>query len=163
QATDVVLDLSSTPTDSFGNPIGNLRTFYAAFSNVTIGGTATNGVFLGTNQDINFQNTTLTQLAASGGAGYVNNQFVDVATNARPPVPANPAPPSTGARGRPCRPNPAMAPASDPNSAAENALYAGWLYALVATAGDGLDGLYLTKDSGLNWTKVALNTAVGLT
>src|SRR5262249_7868666 len=84
----------------FGNTIGNLRTFYASFSNVTIGGNATNGVFLGTNQDINFQNTTLTQLAASGGAGYVNNQFVDVATNTLIGVHNNTATPSNRGQGR---------------------------------------------------------------
>ena len=88
---------------------------------------------------------------------------MDVATNTLIAVNNNTATPSNRGQGRIVLAKPAIVPASDPNSAAENALYAGWLYALVATASDGLDGLYLTKDSGRNWTKVALNTAVGLT
>jgi subtilisin-like proprotein convertase family protein len=39
---------------------------------------------------------------------------------------------------------------------AEDLIYENWLYALVVTANDTLDGLYLTKDRGNNWTRVRL-------
>ena len=41
----------------------------------------------------------------------------------------------------------------------ENQLYEGWLYALVVNTNDTINGLYVTKDAGLNWTKVAIPTS----
>src|SRR5262249_35758166 len=38
----------------------------------------------------------------------------------------------------------------------QDTLQEGWLYALVVTTGDHLQGLYMTKDFGLNWTKLRL-------
>ena len=37
----------------------------------------------------------------------------------------------------------------------QDLLYQGWLYAAVVTADGHLDGLYLTKDFGQNWTRSA--------
>ena len=45
------------------------------------------------------------------------------------------------------------------NAPIENQLYEGWLYALVVNTNDTLNGLYVTKDFGENWTKVAITTA----
>ncbi len=36
----------------------------------------------------------------------------------------------------------------------QDTFYAGWLYAIVSTADDRRDGLYLTKDFGKNWVKI---------
>src|SRR5262249_55498567 len=41
---------------------------------------------------------------------------------------------------------------------AEDLLYETWLYAVVVTTDGHLDGLYLTKDEGQNWTKVRVPT-----
>ena len=38
----------------------------------------------------------------------------------------------------------------------QDTLYEGWLYAAVSTAGGVFQGLYLTKDFGLNWTQIRL-------
>ena len=40
-------------------------------------------------------------------------------------------------------------------NAAEDAIYAGWLYAAVATPTGGFFGLFVTKDFGQNWTRSA--------
>jgi hypothetical protein len=42
----------------------------------------------------------------------------------------------------------------------EDAIYQGWLYVAVVTGGDHLQGLYLTKDFGLNWTKLRITDRV---
>jgi subtilisin-like proprotein convertase family protein len=41
---------------------------------------------------------------------------------------------------------------------AQSELYAGWLYAAVATTTGGFDGLFITKDFGENWTQIQLNS-----
>ena len=41
-----------------------------------------------------------------------------------------------------------------------NQIYAGWLYAAVATPTGGFDGLFVTKDFGENWTQVNIATAL---
>ena len=43
-------------------------------------------------------------------------------------------------------------------NAVENAIYAGWLYAAVATPSGGYDGLFMTKDFGQNWVEVNIAT-----
>ena len=43
-------------------------------------------------------------------------------------------------------------------NAVEDAIYAGWLYAAVATSTGGYDGLFMTKDFGQNWTQVNIAT-----
>ncbi len=43
-------------------------------------------------------------------------------------------------------------------NAAEDAVYAGWLYALVANPAGALDGIFVTKDFGQNWTEVNIPT-----
>ncbi|MFO0841893.1 MAG: tandem-95 repeat protein [Gemmataceae bacterium] len=42
--------------------------------------------------------------------------------------------------------------------ALEDSVYTGWLYAAVVNVNDTLEGLYLTKDFGLNWTKLRIPT-----
>ena len=43
-------------------------------------------------------------------------------------------------------------------NAAEDAVYEGWLYALVANPAGALDGIFVTKDFGQNWTEVNIPT-----
>ena len=43
-------------------------------------------------------------------------------------------------------------------NAVQDAIYAGWLYAAVATPTGGYDGLFMTKDFGQNWTQVNIAT-----
>ena len=43
-------------------------------------------------------------------------------------------------------------------NAAEDAVYEGWLYAIVATPAGALDGIFVTKDFGQNWTEVSIPT-----
>ena len=42
------------------------------------------------------------------------------------------------------------------NNAVQEPVYAGWLYAAVATPSGGFDGLFVTKDFGENWTQIQL-------
>ena len=44
------------------------------------------------------------------------------------------------------------------NNYVESELYAGWLYAAVATTAGTFDGLFVTKDFGENWTQIQLNS-----
>ena len=43
-------------------------------------------------------------------------------------------------------------------NALDDAIYAGWLYAAVATPTGGYDGLFMTKDFGQNWVQVNIAT-----
>ena len=144
QATDVVLDPYSGPKDAFGNPNGNLQILYVAFGNDA----ANSGVWIE-------QRTTARRFTLlNGGTGLPSSR--------------TPTPPSTHVRSpsTTTRPTPTAGQGADhpgqarprprdrPQRLIENQLYQGWLYALVATTGDALNGLYVTKDSGANWTKV---------
>jgi subtilisin-like proprotein convertase family protein len=134
-ATDVVLDLNSISASS-----GNLNILYAAF--------AGDGVYSSPNRG-----QTMNLMA--GGQG--NALLQDFNIFPHQPVPVN-APSSTpnGAKGRIVLAMPGILASNLPNADIENAQYEGWLYAAVATPAGDLDGLYLTKDQGHNWTKVRL-------
>ena len=86
----------------------------------------------------------------AGGIG--NPLIVDTAAPARTSTrPADPTP--NGAQGRIVLAKPAPT-----GNAVQDAVYAGWLYAAVATPAGGLYGLYMTKDFGQNWTQVRIPT-----
>ncbi len=153
QATDVVLDPNSGPINAVSNPTGNLQIVYAAFR--------AEGVFLSQNQG------TVFGLMVGG----VGNPLVRDGGNSPPssiPVDA-PLDVPNGAKGRIVLGKPELIPASEPNAELQNRLYQGWLYAAVATSGgspgnrqgDRLDGLYMTKDFGRNWTKVQIPNLPG--
>ena len=150
KATDVVLDPYSGPKDAFGNPVGNLQTVYAAFGNDT---TANNGVWLSTNQGQVFSRL-------DGGLGLPLIQDAEGFFPKPIPVTNNTASPSGRSTGRIVLAKPVLAASTDPNANVQNQLYEGWLYALVAATDNTLDGLYLTKDYGANWTKVSLTSAL---
>ena len=142
QATDVVLDPNSGPVDAVANPTGNLRVVYGAFRS--------EGVFVSPNQG------QVWNLMAGGvGDPLIQDRSVNPAT---PITVGNPGVNPNGAKGRIVLAKPDLVPASDPNAALKNFIYQGWLYAAVVTTDDHLDGLYLTKDQGQNWTKLRIPT-----
>ena len=139
-ATAVVLDQDSgivlDPTT--GTDVqGNLQVVYAGIEGV--------GVEMSTNQG---QSWTLM-------AGGIGNPLIEDDPHAA--LNANPAngPTPNGADGRITLAMPAVT-----SNAVWNQIYAGWLYAAVATSSGGFDGLFITKDFGENWTKVSIDTAL---
>jgi subtilisin-like proprotein convertase family protein len=133
QATDIVLD----PNSGTGAPGGNLQIIYAGFRG--------EGVFSSPNRG-----QVWNQM--NGGVGDPLIQDGEVF----PPIPIPVTPPSAtpnGAKGRIVLAKPALT-----GNPVEDVQYQGWLYAAVATPDGHLDGLYLTKDFGQNWTKVRIAT-----
>ena len=142
QATDVVLDPNSGPIDAISNPTGNLQVVYAAFRG--------DGVYISPNEGQVWNQMT-------GGVG--DPLIQDPTFNPAKPIPVgnlgvNP----NGPNGRIVLAKPALFPSSDPNATLKNFIYQGWLYAAVVTPDNHLQGLYLTKDNGQNWTNVSLPT-----
>ena len=131
-ATDVVLAAGSAGSN------GQLQTLYAAFRG--------DGVYRAQPA------TSATSLTPLLGTPTGNGSFIDAdsSTNQRVPINAPSATPN-GNKGRILLATPALT-----TNAVENLNYQGWLYALVITGSSSLDGLYLTKDFGQNWTKVSL-------
>lgn len=130
QATDVVL-APQTPSDS----TGNLQVVYAAFFG--------EGVFISPNQGSGWQLMT----------GTVGNPLIrdgDFSPSISIPVQA-PAQTPNGAKGRI-----SLAVPDRTGDRALDTIYAGWVYAVVSTQAGGLDGVYLTKDFGQNWTHVRI-------
>jgi len=134
KATDVVLD----PLSGLGVVGGNLQTVYASFPG--------SGVYSSPNQGQSW-------FPMPGTKGDPLIQDV----NTGQPVSVNLGAPPTGtADGRILLAKPYLLNSNVPNNVnLIDQLYEGWLYALVTTA-SGFDGLYLTKDYGQNWTKIAL-------
>jgi subtilisin-like proprotein convertase family protein len=129
-ATDVVLAPDSALPGS-----GNLGLVYAAFQGA--------GVYKSGSQG-----TNLTLMA--GGAGNGSYRDFDFSPPTSIPV-NNDAVSPNGANGRIV-----LATVGLTGNPVQDQLYEGWLYAAVATTGGHLQGLYLTKDGGGNWTKIRL-------
>ena len=146
QATSVVLDADSGVTlnpDTDTAVQGNLQVVFAGIEGV--------GVEMSPNQG------QVWSLMAGGiGNPLIINDFTAPAKNVNPA--AGPTP--NGAEGRVVLAVPAQT-----GNAVENSIYAGWLYAAVATPAGGLFGLFETKDFGQNWTDVKISSlpAVGTT
>lgn len=141
QATDVVLDPTSG-TVSVNNPTGNDQVVYGAIRG--------SGVYISPNQGNSWS-------IMGGGAG--DPTFLDTSLNPVKPVPVNNLGVNpNGAFGRIVLAKPDLVPSTDPNSVQKNLIYAGWLYAVVVTPDNHLQGLYVTKDQGLNWTKISMPT-----
>ena len=141
QATDLEVDPGSGVVDAFTNPTGNLLTIFAALRG--------QGVFLSPTQG-----SVGSWRLLGGGVGKPNILDLDVAP-VRPVPTAAPAGTPNGAKGRIVLAKPFLT--GDPR---QDLLYSGWLYAAVSTVNDRLDGLYLTKDFGANWTKLRVPTLV---
>ncbi len=146
-ATSVVLDQNSgllldpnsgqPPSNGPGSPT------YAGNDQIVFAGIVGQGVYMSTNQG---QSWAL----MAGNVG--NPQIVDLVTG-KNVNPAMPEPTPNGAEGRIVLAVPAAT-----NNYVESELYAGWLYAAVATASGGFDGLFITKDFGQNWTQIQLDS-----
>ena len=138
-ATSVVFDPNSGTLNAVSNPTGNLRVVYGAFLG--------DGVYLSPNQGQTWNKMT-------GGAGdpLLQNIFQGKAT----PVPVG-APPLTpnGGGGRIVLAKPALT-----GNALLDAEYETWLYAAVVTPAGAFNGLFVTKDNGLNWTDALLPNAL---
>jgi subtilisin-like proprotein convertase family protein len=135
QATDVVLDPNSGFVNAT-NPTGNLQILYAAIRS--------QGVYISQNQGEGWDEIL-------GGIG--DPLFQNIAATPLPtPIPVN-APPSTPTGGGRI----VLAKPFLTGNPEQDLLYEGWLYAaVVANNGNTLQGLYLTKDFGQNWTDVLI-------
>lgn len=134
ECTDVVLDPNSGVINAISNPTGNLDILYAAFRG--------QGIFISPNRGVVWN-------ALPGGVG---NPLIREGGPNGPAVPVNPpADTPNGAKGRIHLAKPALT-----GNPVQDAQYQGWLYALVAQTGGALDGLYVTKDFGQNWTLIRL-------
>jgi subtilisin-like proprotein convertase family protein len=128
QATDLAYDLLSAT----GAPDGNVQVIYA--------GIRGQGVFMSPNQG-----TSWNLMAGGIGEPLLVNPLTR--KNVNPTV--NPSP--NGAQGR----IELAAPAPTGNTV-QDLLYQEWLYAVVITPAGALQGLYLTKDFGQNWTQLRI-------
>ena len=142
QATSVVLDpnsgtVLSPDTDTMVQ--GNLQVVFAGIRGV--------GVEMSPNQGQVWNLMT-------GGVG--NPQIINVGTGKNVDPTAGPTP--NGPQGRI-----ALAVPNPTGNAAEDAVYAGWLYAVVATPAGGLYGIFVTKDYGQNWTLIHISTLPPIT
>jgi subtilisin-like proprotein convertase family protein len=139
-ATDVVLVPSSADPTT-----GNLRTLWAAM----VGGAGTTGVWLSSNQGATWNLET----------GLIGNALLrngDGGGNVTVPV-ANPSgSPNGGNIGRIVLATPFAT-----NKRGQDLYYQNWLYALVSTPGGFMNGLYVTKDDGRNWTQIHIPTPPG--
>ena len=139
QATSVVLDADSSATldpDTNTYVQGNDQIVYAAIEG--------QGVYMSPNQG-----QIWNQLTGDIGNPLIFNDL-------KPPYPnINPTngPGPNGPEGRITL----AVPASTGN-AAQDDVYEGWVYALVANPGGALDGIFVTKDFGENWTEVNIPT-----
>ena len=138
QATDLTLDLNS----GTGAPNGNLQTVDAALEG--------QGVFVSNNRGQDWRQMT-------GGLGdpLIRDQESTGTVPTQVTVQAPGGTPN-GAKGRITLARPSLTGVANADK-----LYQGWLYAAVATTDGNFDGLYVTKDFGQNWTKVALPVSNG--
>jgi subtilisin-like proprotein convertase family protein len=132
-ATDIAFAYDST-----SSPTNDIQVLYAGFFG--------DGVYITPNQG-----QTWTLMAGTTGDPLIQDDISGAPVKVA-------APPSTpnGAKGRISLATPALTgnPLLDKQ-------YEGYLYALVATTAGAMDGLYVTKDFGQNWTKIALAEASG--
>ncbi len=140
-ATDIILDPSSGVVDAISNPAGNLQIAYAAFQG--------EGVFISNNRGLSW-------FQMNGGVGKPLWRDAGPDSDQRVIVANNPSP--TGPFGRILLGKPALT-----GNATQNVMYSGWLYAVVSNQGNsGIQGVYVTKDFGQNWTQIQIRTMVPL-
>ena len=136
-ATDVILDAdSAVPLNTDVNPgtTGNLQVVFAGMQG--------QGVFMSPNQG-----QVWNLMAGNVGNPLIIDEITKLNVN-----PAT-APSPNGAQGRIVLSSPART-----GNAVQDAIYAGWLYAAVATPTGGYFGLFMTKDFGQNWVQVNIAT-----
>jgi subtilisin-like proprotein convertase family protein len=141
-ATDVVLDPNSGAFDAVSNPTGNLQRVFASFLG--------EGVFQSPNRGVVWN-------PMNGGIGKPLVQDADTS----PPSQIAVAPPSdtpNGAKGRIVLAKPQLT-----GQPAQDLQYEGWLWAVTVNLNGTLNGVYLTKDFGDNWTRVRIPVIPGTT
>ena len=129
-ATDIAL-----AADSGGGTNGNLTVLFGAIEG--------KGIFYTTSAP------TTSSMTARPGSGGVLNEFNTSAGNAQVTLDNNPSP--NGAFGRISLAVPDLT-----GNPTQDSLYEGWVYAIVATATGDMQGLYMSKDFGANWTEIQL-------
>ena len=129
-ATDVVLAAGSADAS------GNLQVLYAGLQGL--------GVCYSTNAP-----TTLALVAQLGGQGVPIRRDLDNSPDTEIPVGNLGASPTGGGRI-------VLGVPSYTGNPLQDALYQGWVYAVVVTPAGTLSGVYLSKDFGFNWTKVRI-------
>ncbi len=141
QATSVALAPESgqisSPSNSGTNVLGNLQVVYA--------GIAGSGVWMSPNQG-----QVWNELLGGVGNPLIFDSYYTPSPNVNPVSSLTP----NGAFGRIVL----TVPAATGNDAFD-AVYEGWLYAVVDTTGGALDGIFVTKDFGQNWTEITIPTA----
>ena len=143
QNSGLLLDPSAgNPPSNGGNP-GSPT--YGGNYQIVFAGIMGQGVYMSTNQG---QSWTLM-------AGGIGNPLIVDLTSTPPDKNVNPAsnPSPNGGEGKIVLAVPAAT-----NNYVQSELYAGWLYAAVATSSGAFDGLFMTKDFGENWTQVQLDS-----
>ncbi|MDR3638959.1 MAG: proprotein convertase P-domain-containing protein [Isosphaeraceae bacterium] len=129
QATDVVLD----PASGLGGPNGNLQIVYAAF--------AGDGVYISPNEGQVWNE----MLGQTGNPLIINNASQNV-------NPINRPTPNGALNGiRYVLAKPALTGNPD-----QDQMYEGWLYVAAVNSSNVLQGVYVTKDYGENWTQVQI-------
>jgi subtilisin-like proprotein convertase family protein len=136
QATDVAFPTAASDTL---NNAGNFQTLYGAFRG--------DGVYLSPNQGGRWN-------LMDGQVGDPQIRQGDVFN--QPAVGVSSLPQPNGAFGRIDLVTPFAT-----GSPVQDAIYAGWLYAVVVNTNNSLNGLYLTKDFGQTWTKVKIPVQTG--
>jgi subtilisin-like proprotein convertase family protein len=141
-ATDVLLDFASGVVNAVSNPTGNVDIIYGALRG--------DGVYISPNRGGQWN-----KLDGGFGNLLIRDSNTDPANatvvNAPGDVPSGP-------KGRIllARPHPTGNPVLDIQ-------YESWLYVVVVNTASALDGLYVTKDMGQNWTKVHIASTSDMT
>ena len=129
QATDIALD----PNSGTGAPGGNLQNLWVGFRG--------EGVYFSNNRG-----QSLTQVLGGVGDPLIQDSQTDT------PIPVGtPSDTPNGNKGRIVLAKPDLT-----GLPSQDLIYQGWLYALVVGTDGHVNGLYLTKDFGQNWTKLDL-------
>ena len=149
-ATSVILDQNSgtllDPSSGTAPPTGAApgSPTYGGNYQIVFAGIVGQGVYMSSNQG---------QSWALMGGNIGNPLIIDRTTDNN----VNPAFPEPTPNGSNDGKIVLVVPAAT-NNYVESELYAGWLYAAVATTAGTFDGLFITKDFGENWTQIQLNS-----
>ena len=146
QATDVVLDPNSGHVNVISNPTGNLDVLFAALQG--------QGVFISPNRG-----QVWNKMLGQGGNPHI--QDADSPTFTPIPVNLPDSDPNVLPQGRIILAKPSLTGVFLPDGTytgnpAQDAQYEGWLYAEVANPNGNTQGLYVTKNFGLSWTRIQI-------
>ncbi len=146
QATDVILDPNSGHVNVISNPTGNLDVVFAALQG--------QGVFISPNRG-----NVWNQMLGQGGNPQIQDQ--DSPTFTPIPVALPDTNPNTLPQGRIILAKPSLTGVFLPDGTytgnpAEDVQYEGWLYVAIASPNNTIQGVYVTKNFGLSWTRIQI-------